>query len=253
MTKDLYPDSYFGATASKKDGTATREETLQHLSPYKKHLVSFIDSIPQNGSVLDIGCGSGRAIRIIKSLRPDLSIAGCDINDVSSFLPEWASFRVCGADEVIDNYPPNTFDAVLCQHTIEHLLTPMGLTESIKAVLKPGGRVFMETPNWTRLFIPFSHNFFWNDYTHLRPFSKYSLTKLFLEYSFSIETVITCTSSRWFNKRSVSSTKETIVTSSTAPKRGQYSWNSPATRLFARLVNPLIPDILIVVAKKEAL
>ncbi len=196
-----YPEKYFDVTVSNGRRTFTREETLQRLSPYKRHLAAFIDNLPKNARVLDIGCGSGRAVRIIQSLRPDISVEACDINDVREFLPSGVPFIICSGDEVSGKYPAAHFDGILCQHVIEHLAVPMGLAEGMHAILKSGGRVFIETPNWTRLFIPFSHNFFWNDYTHIRPFAKFTLIKLLSDYSFEVDRAITCSSSTWFNRR----------------------------------------------------
>jgi len=153
------------------------------ISPYLK---DFIRDIPQKGKVLDIGCGSGKTLRLIKEMRPDLICSAIDFEDTKARIPKEVQFSVGSAEDLRAHYQREMFDAVICQHVIEHLLYPTKLLENINFVTKKGGSLFMETPNWTRLFIPFSKNFFWNDYTHVRPFSKYALSKLVENYDFSV-------------------------------------------------------------------
>ncbi len=38
------------------------------------------DIIPENGSVIDLGCGNGRLLKTLKLHRPDVSIGGVDVN-----------------------------------------------------------------------------------------------------------------------------------------------------------------------------
>jgi 2-polyprenyl-3-methyl-5-hydroxy-6-metoxy-1,4-benzoquinol methylase len=161
------------------------------ISPQLK---DFIRDIPQDGKILDVGCGSGKTLRLIKELRPDLELFAIDWEDIKSRIPKEVRFTVGSVEELKVHYQRGLFDAVICQHVIEHLIYPTKLIESINFVLKKEGTVFIETPNWTRLFIPFSKNFFWNDYTHIRPFSKYALTQLVEHYGFSVSVVKTVSS-----------------------------------------------------------
>lgn len=245
-----YPEAYFGEATRAQ--TKDRQAALDSLSPYKRHLAAFIDSLPKGARVLDVGCGSGRTTSLMLSLRPDLQVSACDISDTSTLLPAAVTFTQCSVEEVGSAYPHGTFDAVICQHVIEHLVSPIGLMQSIHAVLKEGGRVFIETPNWTRLYIPFSHMFFWNDYTHIKPYPKFALVKLLLEYNCSIQSIRTCSSSTWFRRRKKGGAKPQVkVKTEGKPLVDAYRFNSKAGRVFARLVNPLLRDTIIVIASKN--
>lgn len=76
-------------------------------------------------------------------------------------------------------FPDASFDTVIFTHVLEHLQRPLDLGPEISRVLKPGGRLYIETPNWTSLLIP-SYRFrhkqqgpfnFYDDPTHLKPWS----------------------------------------------------------------------------------
>jgi SAM-dependent methyltransferase len=146
-------------------------------------------------------------------------------------------------------YPENSFDAIICQHVIEHLISPMPMVHAFKKVLKNDGVLFIETPNWTRLFAPFSHFFFWNDYTHVRIYTTFSMRKLFQEHSFIIRQIVTVSSCQWIVP---GDSLEKVVKRVKEPSKKDEEKNAPeskslAGRITARLLNPLMKDVLIAV------
>ncbi|MFC1721273.1 class I SAM-dependent methyltransferase, partial [Patescibacteria group bacterium] len=167
----------------------------------KEHIIQdFIKKLPENAKVLDIGCGSGKTIRMISKLRGDISLYAVDIEDQSKKFSNLATFKKGDVSQLKDLFEHNYFDAVICQHVIEHLLSPTELVQGIKTVIKKNGNLFLETPNWTRLFIPFHKNFFWNDPTHIRPHTKNSFNQLFEENGFDTVRIKTISSARMIVK-----------------------------------------------------
>ena len=183
-----------------------------------KFLTRFISQLPEGARVLDVGCGTGKTLLYLASARPDLYLYAVDINDVGAKLPSCVDFQIAKVEELVDIFQENLFDAVICQHVIEHLQFPMKMLDSFKKILKPGGVVYFETPNWTRLFIHFSFNFFWNDYTHIRPYSKMTFKRLLSNFNFTL-----------LELRSFSS----------------------APLISRKIIGPLIPDVLVAIAKNE--
>lgn len=185
---NVFPQGYFGPRkVYHTDGTMM----FDSLTSYKKkYLVPFLKSLPQNARVLDVGCGKGKTIALIMELRPDIDIFGCDITDVSTFMPPGVSFVQCSADEISSHFNAQSFDAVICQHVIEHLAYSTDMVASFLEILKSGGKFFLETPNWTRLLVPFSPLYFWDDYTHIHPFSSTSIRRLFNEFDFIEELIV---------------------------------------------------------------
>lgn len=236
-----FPDRYFGEKTPDKLPT---EQEINSLAPYKRALTTFIRELPENARLLDVGCGKGKAIRLIQALRPDVRITGMDITDMRPFLSEKVDFSVGSVDHLTEMYERESFDAIICQHVIEHLASPIALLEGFSALLVKGGAVYLETPNWTRLIVPFSHLYFWNDYTHVRPYGVVSANRLFFDFGFKAK-VSTVSSCQWFPKHTPQQeTGENSEARMVGDGRGVLS------RIAARIINPLLRDTLIVIAKK---
>jgi SAM-dependent methyltransferase len=96
--------------------------------------------------LLDVGCGNGDFVRHMRWAGWDAS--GQEID------PEAAAFaREAGApvtSETIDELAadrPGAYDAVTMSHVIEHIHSPVAFLRSARTLLKPGGRIWVATPN----------------------------------------------------------------------------------------------------------
>ena len=74
----------------------------------------------------------------------------------------------------------DTLDVILNYSVIEHLSDPSNFLQESYRCLKPGGVIVMETPNWKK-----SYRNFFDDYTHVKPYSPQSLSRLLLDFGFS--------------------------------------------------------------------
>lgn len=241
-----FPTKYFGSKTDFK--TEDPAIIRNRQSKFRLNLVNFIDHLPQNARVLDAGCGNGKVTRMILSLRPDIRISAMDISDVSEYIPKLVDFKVGSVEDLSGLYSSEYFDAVISLHVIEHLLFPMRMINSIKFVLKKGGKMFLETPNWVRVYMPFSPNYFWNDYTHVRPFSKYSMNKLLTEFDFKNVKLITTNTMSLISKNSTESCCGVIKKQSEVKKDNNLK--TMVGKIILRLTHPLFKDILIVEAEK---
>jgi len=92
-----------------------------------------------------------------------------DISEYArEFVPENCEFRVGDVREI--PFENDFFDAVILSHVIEHIPiehVPIAIGE-VYRILKEGGLLYIETPSS-------SNNFFWDVYTHVRPYSGGSL------------------------------------------------------------------------------
>ena len=66
-----------------------------------------------------------------------------------------------------------SFDVIFCKSFIEHLREPISFAEDCFRVLKPGGKVLFLTPDWES-----NHRIFFDDVTHVTPFSTVSMRQL---------------------------------------------------------------------------
>ena len=114
--------------------------------------------LPRNADVLELGAGSGNVAR---SLVEGLPIRSYSLGDISrprldamraGLGGEQYRFVEADADDVTESLT-DTYDAVVMIALIEHLVDPLGSMDAVRRVLKPGGFVYIDTPNiakWTR-------------------------------------------------------------------------------------------------------
>ncbi len=253
--KNEFPERYFGI-ASDRPTLYSADEYILRLPKYRiKYLLGFIKSVPKGGRLLDVGCGKGKSIRLVRAFRPDIKIDACDLTDTKSFLPEGVNFVKCEANDITNHFLNNTYDAILNEHVIEHLVYPTEMIAGFFTLLKSEGRVFIETPNWTRLTVPFSPLYFWNDYTHIHPFCMTAFRRMFIEYGFQ-EEYVKSVSSIDFGRRFLKLRLENgALKTGLKQETGVFKPNETKTRkvfnaILDLTLHPIMRDILIGVAKK---
>jgi methionine biosynthesis protein MetW len=129
--------------------------------------------------ILELGCGNGS---IISSVAQDLnttSLFGVDINEKA--LLEAAkkgiiTHRIDLNSDFLD-YPNNSFDIILMEEVIEHLVNPDHALEETFRLLKNGGYLLITTPNlgwWlNRVALLIGYQPFWTECS-----TKYNVGKL---------------------------------------------------------------------------
>lgn len=156
---------------------------------------NFFRNVGVSARVLDIGCGRGANGAELIEFNPELDIHGIDlINDHE--VPGFIAYKKVDLNKNILPYPDSYFDAIVCTHVIEHLNAPMELGPEINRVLKSGGSIYVEAPNWTSMLVP-SFGFkraqhdpfnFFDDPTHVKPWTRHGLFEL-LSQSCMLEVV----------------------------------------------------------------
>ena len=99
-------------------------------------------------SLLDIGSGYGyfvdeaKKLNLkIKAIEPSKNLANRSIyNDINSLYK--STF-----DDYYEKFKENKFDFITLIHTIEHVRDPLKTIKQATELLKPGGILFLETPN----------------------------------------------------------------------------------------------------------
>jgi SAM-dependent methyltransferase len=136
----------------------------------------FISGVERGGALLDLGSSDGETLRHMAELRPDLRFTAADIQPQSrDGYPAGAA--VVSLDVTRDRFPwpDDSFDAISCFQLIEHLPDISCVLYEAARVLKPGGRLMIETPQpWTVKLPPTDGKFtysFYDDPSHIRPWS----------------------------------------------------------------------------------
>jgi SAM-dependent methyltransferase len=95
--------------------------------------------------LLDVGCGDGKFLVLaqqmgwaVTGLEPDPSAASNTrakgITVIEGDISALADHVAC-------------FDVITCSHVIEHVHDPVAVLQAMHRLLKPGGRLWIETPN----------------------------------------------------------------------------------------------------------
>lgn len=90
----------------------------------------------------------------------------------------------------IESISDNFFDSVSCIHVLEHVPIVKNVVDELYRVVKPGGLTYIETPNVRSLFTPsITSDRTWNFYddkTHIQPFSAQSLATIAQQSGFEV-------------------------------------------------------------------
>lgn len=100
---------------------------------------------PAPARILDYGCGSGEYLCRMKALGNE--VVGVEWDPVCVDQLRSTGVDVFVASEVPADEWRGKFDFITLNHVIEHVPDPVGLLGQLKSWLRPGGKVFIETPN----------------------------------------------------------------------------------------------------------
>jgi 2-polyprenyl-3-methyl-5-hydroxy-6-metoxy-1,4-benzoquinol methylase len=145
--------------------------------PWIDTRAGFVSATPRKGSLLDLGSSDGETLCHMSELRPDLQYAAVDIAGQPAVMPPDTSFARANLESDRLPWPDQSFDAITCMHVVEHLRTTTNLWREIARLLRPEGRVYIETPGMQSVTTPSAPEAlrgkitvnFYDDPTHIRP------------------------------------------------------------------------------------
>jgi len=107
--------------------------------------VKYFQFFPEDvNSVLDVGCGRGELLYLLKER--GFEAEGCDIDDVLlEKSARFAKVKKANILELSKAYPPDSFDLVTCLHTLEHILHPYTALQQLKIVTRK--YILLAVPN----------------------------------------------------------------------------------------------------------
>ena len=153
---------------------AAAGDSLMRLAHYQrleeKRLLKIFEDASEGGSpsVLDIGCGHGKYMRLLASA--DCVVSGVDVNaeQVAALCSEGR--RAFTPDTLPSG---ERYDYILMSHIIEHMPPDELVTcmDRYLPFLKEDGKLIIITP--------FPGERFWHDFTHVRPYLPQSIRMLF--------------------------------------------------------------------------
>lgn len=134
-TKD-YPANLLGLVISfpLKKGRSIVDAGMRHLPKISKKM-----------KLLDLGCGNGAFLFHTSNAGWDVVGADFDSKAVAVASEKGLDVRLGG----VENFDPSAdqFDVITLSHVIEHVCDPLEVLKACYALLKPGGFLWIETPN----------------------------------------------------------------------------------------------------------
>ncbi len=155
-----------------------------------KRLLVFCEEVPADGKILDVGCGDGFHLNLLRKYgRKSWTLEGIDMDKRAIDMAEKSGLKVHrGSVESVD-LPPNTYDLAFTIQTIEHVEKPDEVLKGIYRLLKPGGRLVIVTDNTDSLDFSFFKKRYWGGYhfpRHWNLFNKKSLSTLAQKTGFTV-------------------------------------------------------------------
>lgn len=161
-------------------------QSSERVCAHKRVLSQILPFAAAGSRLLDIGCSYGILLQLAKER--GLDVYGIELSrDACEYCKNSLGLNVfCGKiDEA--NFPPAYFDAITAIDVIEHLDDPAGFVSKLNELLKPGGILYLVTPD-RGSFSAKLLGYRWWSYRkmHLYYFSKDVLCNFLTKKGFSI-------------------------------------------------------------------
>ncbi len=164
----------------------SESEVRERVKPYVAEIAAYRDSLGEADrrvfQVADLGCGRGELLAALREA--EVTATGVEANPEQAREAAGSGQTVAVTDifDFLTDRADASLDAVVALHLIEHLSFRRQITLLAEAarVLKPGGRLILETPNPENLRVGAWK--FHIDPTHLKPLAP-ELLMLMVEHA----------------------------------------------------------------------
>jgi len=165
------------------------EQRKKQLGFLLRQTLPFISANVEDNSkpalkILDVGAGAGLFVQL--AIEQGLAAQGIE---PSTFL---ANYAVSQGLPVINaftpDYPPASFDAIYMTDVLEHIADPASLLFAYNKILKPGGVLFITTPNVSSALAKVMRSHWWHyRLAHVGYYNKKTLKRLMARTGFELK------------------------------------------------------------------
>lgn len=96
------------------------------------------------GRILDVGCGQGPALDVIRER--GYHAVGITVNDEDLRVCREKGHEVYKMEQSFLDFPPGSFDLIWARHCVEHSVMPFFTLYGFSAILQEGGFLYLEVP-----------------------------------------------------------------------------------------------------------
>jgi 2-polyprenyl-3-methyl-5-hydroxy-6-metoxy-1,4-benzoquinol methylase len=98
-----------------------------------------------SGKLLDVGCGEGSFLAVAK--RCGWAVVGLEPDPKAALVAQQRGLDIVNSGLEGLESQSGSFDVITLSHVIEHMHEPLETLRSCNRLLKPGGQLWIETPN----------------------------------------------------------------------------------------------------------
>lgn len=162
---------------------------IQRIVPMYRRVSFLVEQRVPCKNALEIGSGNGYLVALMQQM--GWTIHGVDLSPIAVARSE-ETFGVKtflgDLEEFAETVMQPRYDLVLAIDLIEHIGDPSAFMEGLRRVVKPGGLVYVDTPNAdSRNLAPFGHE--WKGFNpyHIYLFTPQNLDRLLERHGFVVE------------------------------------------------------------------
>ena len=176
---------------------------LRSITPGERTSLSVLAGLVRNRStVLDLGCGSG-ALGQHLSATQDCTMDGVTLSEAEAAhaRPHYRRVVVDNLEscDLVATFAGNRYDFIVCADVLEHLSRPEQVLAACRQLLQPDGKLLISVPNagYSGLIAELlGGEFLYReegllDRTHLRFFTRRSLTRFLGEHRWQLDSIDT--------------------------------------------------------------
>ena len=145
--KDLYAEKY---------PSYLDEKSLEkyRIDLFEEQLDKINSVVKDKGSLLDVGCGYGKFLEL--AAKGGWEVVGTELFPVAcKYINEELGLKAFYGELKEIDFQDNSFDVVTLWHVLHHMYDPLEQISEISRILKPGGVIFIRSPNFSFNYISY--------------------------------------------------------------------------------------------------
>ncbi len=130
-------------------GSTSLLNNISYEENYGRHILEKYFKDKKFNTILDIGCGSGDDIIVLKKINKQINAFGVDFHNTNNKSLKKNNINVINIDIEKQRLPikSNTIDIIIANQVLEHVKELFWINHELFRVLKKDGHLFIGVPN----------------------------------------------------------------------------------------------------------